>query len=136
MLERYLLPLAPYLLLALVAAASLFLFASLEREIRRLKSRLRRQTGGELVSQDEFQIRLDDFNARLRETEERASIPAQAAPVKPSLNLNKRTQALRMSRRGAPAPNIAASLNLPRKEVELLLKIQRLTLDHAPERSS
>lgn len=136
MLERYLLPLAPYLLLALVATASLFLFASLEREIRRLKSRLRRQTGGELVSLDEFHIKLDDLNARLREAEERASIPIQAVPIKPSLNLNKRTQALRLSRRGAPAPNIAATLNLPRKEVELLLKIHRLTLDNGSEPSS
>ena len=133
MLERYLIPLAPYLLLAVAAMAGLFLFSSLEREIRRLKSRLRRQTQGELVSQEELQISLEGLNERLREAEERASIPIQAASVKPSLNLNKRTQALRMSRRGAPSTNIAAALSLPRKEVELLLKIERLTLTNAPE---
>jgi hypothetical protein len=133
MLEHYLIPLAPYLLLALAAMAGLFLFASLEREIRHLKSRLHRQTQGELVSQEELQIRLEGLNERLREAEERASIPVQAASIKPSLNLNKRTQALRMSRRGAPPTNIAAALSLPRKEVELLLKIERLTLTNAPE---
>ena len=136
MLEHYLVPLAPYLLVALAAIALLFIFASLEGEIRHLKSRVRTQTQGELSGQEQIQIRLNDLNARLRETEERASIPIQSAPIKPSLNLNKRTQVVRMSRRGAPASNIAAALNLPRKEVELLLKIHQLTLNNAPESSS
>ena len=136
MLEHYLIPLAPYLLVALAATALLFIFASLEREIRRLKLRLRTQTQGELSSQEEIQIRLNDLNARLRETEERANVPSQSPLIKPSLNLNKRTQVVRMSRRGAPASNIAAALNLPRKEVELLLKIHQLTLNNATESSS
>ena len=136
MLERYLIPLAPYLLLVLLLTGGLFLAASFEREIRRLKSRLRKQSPGDLVSQDEFQARIDNLNARLRDAEERSSIPVQPAPVKPSMNLNKRTQAIRMSRRGAPAGNIAASLNLPRGEVELLLKIQSLTLKAPADASS
>ena len=128
MLEHYVIPLAPYILLALAATAGLFLFGSLEREIRQLKSRLRRQPQAEVVSQEEFQIRLQRLNERLQEAEERSSMPVPA-PVTQSLNLNKRTQALRMSRRGAPANKIAATLNLPRREVELLLKIHALTLN-------
>lgn len=128
MLERYLIPLAPYLLLALAATAGLLLFASLEREIRRLKSRVRRQPQAELVSQEEFQIRLERLDERLQEAEERNRFPAPAL-ITQSLNLNKRTQALRMSRRGAPASKIAAALNLPRSEVELLLKIHALTFN-------
>ena len=116
MLERYLIPLAPYLLLAVAALAGLFLFGSLEREIRRLKSRLRRQTQGELVSQEELQISLEGLNERLREAEDRASIPIQAASIKPSLNLNKRTQALRMSRRGAPPPTLPRHSACPAKK--------------------
>lgn len=136
MLEHYFIPLAPYILLGLAAAAGLWLFASLEREIRSLKARLRKHKEGGFITQEEFQFRLDDFNTRLRDAEERAAIPVQPPHIRPSLNLNKRAQALRMSRRGAPAPNIAAALGLPRKEVELLLKIQRLTLDNPAESSS
>jgi hypothetical protein len=128
MLERYLIPLAPYFLLALASTGGLLLFGSLEREIRRLKSRVRRQPQAELVSQEEVRIRLERLNERLQEAEERYRIPAPAL-ITPSLNLNKRTQALRMSRRGAPADKIAAALNLPSREVELLLKIHALTFD-------
>jgi hypothetical protein len=136
MLERYLVPLAPYALLAMAAVAGLFIFISVEREIRRLKSRLGRQKNGELVSQDELQIKLDDLSARLREAEERYSAPMQApAGAKSGLNLNKRNQVIRMSRRGQPAANIAASLCMPRKEVELLLKIHGLGSSKVSEKA-
>ena len=115
-------------MLAVAAIAGLFLLASLEREIRQLKSRLRRPSQAELVSQEEFQLRLQRLNERLQAAEDRSSIPVPA-PVTQGLNLNKRTQALRMSHRGAPANKIAATLNLPRREVELLLKIQAWTLN-------
>ena len=44
-------------------------------------------------------------------------------PPRSGLNLNKRSQVIRMSRRGEQAEKIAASLNLPQREVELLLKV-------------
>ncbi len=56
--------------------------------------------------------------------------PAVVAPglPKPGLNLNKRSQALRMHRRGEAADQIAAALELPRQEVELLIKVHRIVL--------
>jgi hypothetical protein len=47
---------------------------------------------------------------------------------KPGLNLNKRSQALRMHRRGEGPEQIAAALELPRQEVDLLLKVHRIVL--------
>jgi hypothetical protein len=41
-----------------------------------------------------------------------------------------------MSRRGERVENIAASLSLPRREVELLLKIHGLVLNGSGEKSS
>jgi len=52
------------------------------------------------------------------ETESRAPAPI------PGLNLTKRAQALRMHSRGETLSTIAAALQSPRNEVELLLKIQ------------
>jgi hypothetical protein len=47
---------------------------------------------------------------------------------RPGLNLNKRSQALRLHRRGDPAEQIATALELPLQEVQLLLKVQRIVL--------
>jgi hypothetical protein len=140
MLERYLVPLSPYALLALAAVVGLFILVSVEREIRRLKSRLRTESNRESASldagRDEIQIKLDDFSVRLQEAEERYRAPVPAAPAKPGLNMNKRNQAIRMSRRGQPADNIAASLSMPRREVELLLKIHGLSAGKPSENAS
>ena len=56
--------------------------------------------------------------------------PVAVAPglPKPGLNLNKRSQALRMHRRGDAAEQIAAALELPRQEVDLLIKVHRVVL--------
>jgi hypothetical protein len=47
----------------------------------------------------------------------------QGGPIRHSINLTKRAQALRMSRRGESAESITAALAVPRNEVELLLKV-------------
>ncbi|MEO8370739.1 MAG: hypothetical protein ABI806_16260 [Candidatus Solibacter sp.] len=56
--------------------------------------------------------------------------PAAVVPglPKPGMNLNKRSQALRMHRRGEGAEQIASALELPRQEVELLIKVHRIVL--------
>jgi hypothetical protein len=59
------------------------------------------------------------------------SYPPVAPPPglpRAGLNLSKRSQALRMHRRGEGAEQIAAALELPRQEVELLLKVHRIVL--------
>ena len=49
---------------------------------------------------------------------------------KPGLNLNKRSQALRMHRHGEGAEQIAYALDLPRQEVDLLLKVHRIVISN------
>jgi hypothetical protein len=140
MLERYLVPLSPYALLALAAVVGLFILVSVEREIRRLKARLGKENkSGRATADaghDQLQIKLDDLSVRLREAEERYRAPAPAPATKPGLNMNKRNQVIRMSRRGQPATNIAAALSMPRKEVELLLKIHGLSASKPSENAS
>jgi hypothetical protein len=43
-----------------------------------------------------------------------------------AVNINKRTQALRMVKRGEGPERIAAILNLSPREVDLLVKVERL----------
>src|SRR5579864_1968755 len=115
MLERYLIPLAPYALTAAGCMCGLFFLLSFEKEIHRLKSKLNRQKAGDASATRDLKIQLQQLNERLRDAEERAGIPVEPHSPKASLNLNKRTQILRMSRRGERVENIAASLSLPRR---------------------
>ena len=135
MLERYFIPLAPYALLAAGCIISLFFLLSFENEVHRLKSRLAHRQAGDNTSTRDLQSQLQELNERLRDAEERAGIPFTPPSPRASLNLNKRTQVLRMSRRGERVDNIAASLSLPRREVELLLKIHGLVLNGSGEKS-
>ena len=136
MLERYFIPLAPCALLAAGCIFGLFFLLSFEIDVHRLKSGLARRHAGDNISSRELKIQLQQLNERLRDAEERAGIPLAPPSPKASLNLNKRTQVLRMSRRGERVENIAASLSLPRREVELLLKIHGLVLNGSSQKSS
>ena len=78
------------------------------------------------------------FEGRLAQVQEaterlRAERNDDASPAFPAvshaLNLNKRGQALRMRRRGENAETIAAALQIPRNEVDLLLKVHQLALE-------
>ena len=135
MLERYLIPLAPYALTAAGCIVGLFFLLSFEKEVHRLKSKLGRRQSGEQAATRDLKLQIQQLNERLRDTEERAGIVIAPPSPRASLNLNKRTQVLRMSRRGERAENIAASLSLPRREVELLLKIHGLVVNGSREKA-
>lgn len=109
----------------LLLSAGLFLVS--KREIARVA--LRRRRGDETLAQslDQLKSELDalragaaEFDRRLRE------LPAQAAP-EAEMDPVRRAQVLRMHRRGERPEQIAAALGLPRGEVDLLLKLHRIS---------
>ena len=53
---------------------------------------------------------------------------AVPAIPKAGLNLSKRSQALRMHRRGDPSDQIAAALDIPLQEVDLLMKVHKIVI--------
>jgi len=128
MLERQLLSLGPYAFQAAGLIAFLLIFLSLKQEIRRLKLRLDRQQADNATTARDFNVRLEAITLRLRDSEDRAGVLVAPEPPRSGLNLTKRSQVIRMSRRGERAENIAASLSLPRGEVDLLLKINALVV--------
>jgi len=74
--------------------------------------------------------RVDSLAAELRDFGQ-AAPQARGGPGLGSnscLNLTKRAQALRLHRRGNPPEQIATLLEVPRQEVDLLLKVQRIVL--------
>lgn len=125
MLVRYLIPLAPFLLIAVISVLVLFYFVYVQHEMRVMGQRIKRTHLVHESAVAELNAKLADLSARILEAEERTGVLVPPAPPKSGFNLNKRSQALRMSRRGEQADRIAAALSLPRREVELLLKVQR-----------
>ncbi len=110
-------------LLALVlSATALCLVRSMARAARK------RQTGDNELASAVQALRsdLDSLASQIRDAQPSQALPA-AAP-RNGLNLAKRSQALRLNRRGTPPAQIAATLELPLQEVELLLKVDRIVI--------
>lgn len=88
--------------------------SSTRAEVQRLETAFR-----------ELCANVDTLHARIHELEaqERGSSPSRGGLA---LNLNARSQILKLSRNGQSARAIASTLGVPVGEVELLLKVQRL----------
>lgn len=111
-------PLVPYILLVLGSLACLGICISTSIRMRRERRAMTRSQEflGETVSA------LSAAVGEIRRENREPDIPP--APVLlAGLNLTKRTQALRMHRRGEAVSTIAAALESPRNEIELLLKL-------------
>jgi len=122
--ETTLIVLLPLVLLGAGAVTATVFFFSLRREMCALRRRMATLEG---VSNEVFvnlQNRVADLSERLRLAEEHPIIAPTANRC--GVNLTNRAQALRMLRRGIAAETIATSLNLPRPEIELLIRVQQL----------
>jgi hypothetical protein len=76
----------------------------------------------------ELETKVADLSERLRDAEDRAGMLSAPVPPKSGLNVNKRTEVLGLSRRGEQAGNIGSLLGVPKREVELLLKVYALAV--------
>jgi len=120
-LDWILSPFTCYAVVALALAACLASFLSTRAEV----FRLRRAAD---TAQDGLKRKLEEMESAVAAIAQRPPEPAIEPPsrplsLRPALNLTRRTQALRMRRRGESAESIAAALSAPRNEIELLLKI-------------
>jgi hypothetical protein len=107
-----------YVLLALGLIANLCLFLSLKREVLR-QGRKHRHA-------------IDVLAVCLKEVAGRET-PAGSPPptARSGVNLSRRTQAMRLLRRGEDVARIAEALGVPYKEAELLIRVQRMAADHS-----
>jgi hypothetical protein len=118
-LDWILSPIGLYAFLTLALFCCLALFLSMKREI----ALVRRSFTG---SRDAAEASAATLAAQLAAL--RKDMQSNEAPSSPGqeLNLTRRAQALRMQRRGESPATIAAALRVPRNEIDLLLKMQKL----------
>jgi hypothetical protein len=118
-------PIELYGVLALVGSCLLYAF------ILHLKMRTLARRGRERHERLEDRLaQITEAAERLQSQLEETARPAPASQPGQSLNLNKRGQVLRMRRRGETPETIAAALRIPQNEVNLLLKVHELSLEH------
>jgi hypothetical protein len=127
--------LVPLPVLAAVTAAfmaavaiSVSLFLSVKRELRRMDIRHKRQQLLLQEAYDRVEAGLEKMKGGMRDLDEKTMTLAAPPMPKSGLNLNKRTQATRMFRRGDRPDQIAAALSMPQNEVLLLLKVQEASI--------
>jgi hypothetical protein len=117
--------------LALAAAAvTLFVGYRAHRVLAEIDTRAKQ---AQVQKDDEIKPLRESLDALSAQLHDLRSHPQTALPPglpKAGFNLSKRSQALRMHRRGETSEQIAASLDLPRQEVELLLKVHRIVIQN------
>jgi hypothetical protein len=112
-----------YASLALTLAVCAYLFITLKRDLRVIETRHLR-SGETLRTQlKELAEELETVRRELEIMEQKSD---PCATVARTLGPGVRIQALRMIKHGEGPENIAVALGLPRNEVELLIKVQRL----------
>ena len=74
-------------------------------------------------SQKSAAQKIEEMETSMGKIADQAAQAQPSGPIRHSINLTKRAQALRMSRRGESVESITAALAVPRNEVELLLKV-------------
>ena len=115
------------LVLAAVATSFLALFGA-KAMIRSANDRVRdAQTKFEEGIQAMRQT-VEGLAAQVQDVQQQSRVMVAPGLPKPGLNLTKRSQALRMHRRGDSPDQIAATLEIPLQEVDLLIKVHRIVL--------
>ncbi len=111
-----------YLLLAAGLGLCLYLFCSAKIEMRALHRKA-------LARQESLERALTE----LRQSFEQglARVPAARLQGRSGINWTERTLALRMQSRGESPATIAAALGVPANEIDLLLKVHRLSAGEA-----
>jgi hypothetical protein len=112
-----------YAILAIGLSLCLFLFWSLKRDLHAAEERSRKKLA---AVEEELQAKAATLDERWNELSQISNLLVPPAPLRSGLNLTKRSQAVQMIRRGESPQEIATTLALPRNEVDLLIKVQRL----------
>ncbi len=125
---------APFALFASGLILCFFTFQSFKQEMRKVRRELQEKQADRDTTIQALQSEMEILKRGLREAEDRAGLLVAPTAPRSGLNISKRSQALRMSRLGENAENISTALSLPRREVDLLLKIQKIVITSSEQR--
>lgn len=121
-----LLDIVPYAAALLGAGIILFLILDMKRTQQEFQTRWNKRQ--QTVQSEIGRLRgvIQQLETRLEDAERLSASQANTDPKITSINLNRRAQAIRLYRRGETPEKVAGSMNLPRREAELLFKVHRI----------
>lgn len=119
-------PAAPYAAAVTGTILCLYLFVSLKRDIAACEARSMKKLQ---AMETKWNERMESLDERWKELSQISSLLVPPAPPRSGLNLSKRSQALKMLRRGETPLDISTALSIPRNEVELLGKVHQVGQD-------
>jgi hypothetical protein len=122
------LALAGSLLTVAGMASCVWLFVLLKGDLHRRDRRSRNRDKEFENALNAVRVSLANLGKRLEQSERQTGLLVPPPPTRSGFNLSKRSQAIRMSRRGETPSQIAAALELPQGEVDLLLKVHRIVV--------
>jgi O6-methylguanine-DNA--protein-cysteine methyltransferase len=115
---------------AAVSAVCLVIVANLSVRLTKLsrefKKRERSVPDSESTELSDLKHDLEALAARLTTLELEPRDSSVGVSLRSGMNLNKRTQALRQLRLGQATGDIAKNLEMPKAEVDLLVKVHRI----------
>jgi hypothetical protein len=109
-------------------AASLFGVFWMQRAVRAAGHRAETRHAGSEAAIETIRNALEACARQLHEIRQDPPKTAFLSFSKPGLNLSKRSQALRMHRRGDTPEQVASTLGVPLQEIELLLKVHGIVV--------
>jgi hypothetical protein len=118
-------PAMPFAATAIGLSLCLLLFVSLKRDLRAGEARSSKKLA---ALETDWRAKMENLDERWKELSQVSNLLIPPPPPRSGLNLNKRSQALQMSRRGETPLEIANALAIPQNEVELLIKVQHIVL--------
>lgn len=120
------LTLLPYLLLAASLVLVLVLFLDLSRRLQLLRSRVGESTARFQADATEVTNGMASLRLRIEEID---MDPGTAASIAANgMNSTVRAKVLKMHRLGQPVDTIADTLQLPKGEVDLLVKVHQIVM--------
>jgi hypothetical protein len=115
----------------LSAMAVIYSRGELRSAQRRVQANREGQDATWEAALDALSERVNSMATEMRDLGGQASamrLAPQSGTLLSGMNLTKRAQALRMHRRGDPPEQIAALLDVPYQEVDLLVKVHRIVM--------
>ena len=107
---------------------ALWMFCALWREMRTLAVRGAQSEQDAEEAVEGVRSEVSALRAELEMLGRETGVLVPPHPRPSGINLSTRSQALRLHRRGDTSESIAATLRIPRREVDLLLKVHRIVV--------
>lgn len=125
----WILPAVNFVLLAAGLGLCLYLFFTLKCDMRTQEKRAKAAESALTAALAAIRMSLDQARTEVRDIQEQTGMLVPPSPAQSGLNISKRGQALQMYRRGQAPEQIAASLSLPVREIDLLIKVHQIVLE-------